>query len=93
METLTERQALSFAQEHLEILPAIMEALDFPTDTAMAAALWRISGNGCMPCSEAAKLVRACGYIPYCGFPLSRRGKIRTQPREVCDSLLELLYN
>jgi hypothetical protein len=51
------------------------EALGHPTNDAFAASLWRLSNCGSLPYDEAAQLMRDCGYIPFCGFPLTRSGR------------------
>lgn len=65
------------------------EALDHPTDTAFAASLWRLSCNGSVPYDEGSQLMRDCGYIPYCGFPLARCGKIERMTRSEVEAELE----
>ena len=54
------------------------EALNFPTQDAFACSLWRLSNCGAIPRETAAEVMRECGYIPFCGLPLARSGKIRT---------------
>lgn len=57
-------------------LPAEAYALDFPTEGEWACRLWELLSGGYMPLSDASVLYRACGYIPFCGYPLVRSGRV-----------------
>lgn len=57
------------------------EAMGYPTNTAFASSLWRLSCNGAVDYDEGAQLMRDCGYLPYCGFPLHRSGRIEKMGR------------
>ena len=57
------------------------EALNFPVCDRFSASLWRLISSG-YGAGERAQLSRECGYIPFCGFPLSRSGKIAKMTRE-----------
>jgi len=63
------------------------EALDFPTNDAFAASLWRLSHDRSY--SAGADLLRACGYIPFVGFPLVRSGKFRAMTRDEVEHELD----
>jgi hypothetical protein len=59
------------------------EVQGFPTEGEFATELWRRTHSTyCLPYDEAAWLLRKCGYIPFCGYPLARSGKVRTMTRE-----------
>lgn len=58
------------------------EAMDFPRVGLFAEKLWKLCSSGRLPYQEAAQLYRDCGYIPFCGYPLSRAGKIPHMTRE-----------
>ncbi len=58
------------------------ECLDWPTEGPFAWELWRLcSSMYGLPHDDAAQLYRDCGYIPFCGYPLVRSGKIETMTR------------
>ena len=66
------------------------EALGFPTNDALAASLWRMGSSYYgIPFDVAKQLYRDCGYIPYCGFPLARAGKIGRMTRREVEHELE----
>ena len=64
------------------------EAMDYPTNTAFASSLWRLSCNGSVAYDEGAQLMRDCGYLPYCGFPLHRSGRLETMSRAEVEAEL-----
>ena len=55
------------------------ELLDHPTGGTFAEALWRLSNAWDMRYTTADALMRQCGYSSFCGYPLSRNGKLPTQ--------------
>lgn len=57
--------------------PAIAYGLDFPTEGEFAGELWQLcSSIHGLPYDVAADLYRACGYIPFSGYPLTRPGRL-----------------
>jgi hypothetical protein len=56
---------------HLPTLARLCRALDCPTNDGLAALIWRISNVG-TTYSLGADFLRACGYVPFQGFPLVR---------------------
>lgn len=56
---------------HLPTLARLCRALDRPTKDGLAALVWRLSYT-ITPVSLAADFMRACGYVPFEGFPLTR---------------------
>ncbi len=65
-----------------ELLPLAAEALGWPTEGRFAAYLWQRLSSSRYPCDQAAALYRACGYIPFCGYPLVRSGKVGVLTRD-----------
>lgn len=60
------------------------EALGHPITGLFAVKLWESLSSYHSPLtgSAAAQLYRDCGYIPFCGYPLSRSGRIDRMTRE-----------
>lgn len=81
-------------------IPEAAEALDFPEEGEFAVALWTLlssnavkytiyNKNGAI-CNAGgcAAIYRKSGYIPFCGYPLSRSGKFRTLDRNQVNDVL-----
>ena len=76
--------------------PAAMEALGWPVAGIAACTLWQISngypieGNR-LSYSDAAQLMRECGYIPFMGYPLQRSGKVERLTKQ--EIAIEKIFN
>lgn len=57
-----------------EIIVAAAKQLESPPQGEFAAKLWEVcSGNHRLPVDEAKRLYEACGYVPFSGYPLTRK--------------------
>lgn len=67
------------------------EALNWPTNDAFAASLWRLTSSSLygLALQDVIPLMRDCGYIPLYGFPLGRAGKIGHMTRAEVEQELE----
>lgn len=56
-----------------EIVVAAAKQLESPTQGEFAAKLWEICSGNRLPVKEARMLYEACGYVPFRGYPLTRK--------------------
>jgi len=57
---------------HLGTLARLCRVLGCPTDDRLASLVWRLSCLSAVSPSLGADFMRACGYVPFKGFPLVR---------------------
>jgi hypothetical protein len=57
---------------HLPTLARLCRALDRPVDDGLACLVWRLSNLSALSDSLSRDFMRACGYLPFMGFPLTR---------------------
>ena len=54
-------------------------ALEHPTEGEFAVSLWRLSNLESMPPATAARIMEACGYVPFQGYPLTRKAEQKAE--------------
>ncbi len=64
------------------------ECLGHPTTGLFAARLWELASSDRLPIDDASALYRACGYIPFSGYPLTRSVTIRTVSTDVDQAMV-----
>jgi hypothetical protein len=55
---------------HLRTMARICRELERPTGGPLAGLVWRLSTTSLLGITLAEDFMRACGYVPFCGFPL-----------------------
>jgi len=59
-----------------DLIVTAAKELGHPTEGKFALKLWELcSGNGNLSVMHAKRLYMACGYEPFCGYPLTRLRK------------------
>lgn len=56
-----------------EIIVAAAKNLGHPTQGEFAAKLWEVCSGQRLPVDDAKRLYEACGYVPFSGYPLTRK--------------------
>ena len=55
---------------HLPTLARLCRVLGSPVKSGLASIVWQLSNTASMPIPLAHDFMRACGYVPFQGFPL-----------------------
>lgn len=66
-------QNITFNGFHLPTVAKTARELGSPTDSDLAALIWRLSNAASLPVEIATDFMREAGYEPFKGFPLQRR--------------------